>query len=95
LESIQAIKKGGADYWFFEPAVAGDSVFDCGVFGATCSRPLEPAITRKPNRTAATTPKITTDLVPPLEPSSMSVIGLSAMAIPPEFRFAYKHLSQG
>jgi hypothetical protein len=32
----------GADYGFFEPAVAGDSVFDCGVFGATCLRPLKP-----------------------------------------------------
>jgi hypothetical protein len=69
-------------YGFCEPLVAGDSVFDCRVFGATLL-PATPIRISRAVKVAATTPNTKADLLPPFEPSSMSVTDLSAMAISP------------
>ena len=64
-----------ADYGVWEPVVAGDSVFNCAVFGATFL-PVTPIRISITIVIATTRPNTIIDLLPPFEPS---VMGLSAM----------------
>src|SRR6478672_10726052 len=68
-------------YGFCEPLVAGEWV-DTSVIGPTFL-PATPTRISGTVNVAATRPNTKTDLLPPFEPSSMSVIRLSAMAISP------------
>jgi hypothetical protein len=72
-----------ADYGIWEPVVAGDSVFNCAVFGATFL-PVTPIRISITIVIAATRPNTIIDLLPPFEPS---VMGLSAMEISPQLPF--------
>jgi hypothetical protein len=66
----------GPVYGFGEPLVVGDAALDCAAFGVT-SLPATPIAISRTVMTAATTPNVKTDLLPPFEPSSMSAMSTS------------------